>query len=156
LLLAIDQEEIVRAVASDPEFGRTCWAVFGCELPYETDAGAPRNDMDRARELIKESGVDLSKPLAQLLVANAPSLTPVGEVVAYTLQQLGFSIDQQVVDFPTFAQRRQNKGPVSEGGWNFANTTLGTTEAMNPLDAQTVISSGETAWWGWPEDAAIE
>lgn len=156
LQLAINQREVVGAVASNPKFARTCGAVFGCGNQYESDIGAPQHDMDRARALIRESGVDLSKPIVQLLVANASSLTPVGEVMADTLRKLGFTVDQQVVDFPTFAKRRQNKGPVSEGGWNIANTTIRTVESSTPIESRAVMSNGEGAWWGWPDDPATE
>lgn len=156
LQLAISQEEVVGAVASDPAFARTCTAVFGCGLQYESSAGAPEPDLEKAKALIAESGVDLSQPIIQLLVANASTLTPVGEVVANTLRKLGFTVDQQIVDFPTFAQRRQNQGPVSEGGWNVANTTIRTVESSTPLESRAVLTNGTDAWWGWPSDEQSE
>lgn len=156
LQLAINPDEVVGAVASNPAFARTCTAVFGCGNQYESDAGAPTANMERAMELIAESGVDQSQPITQLLVANASTLTPVGEVMAETLRRLGFTVDQQIVDFPTFAQRRQNQGPASEGGWNIANTTIRTVESSTPIESRAVLTNGTDAWWGWPDDPESE
>jgi len=156
LQLAVDQNEVVAAVASNPAFSRPCTAVFGCGNQYESDAGAPTHDMEAALALIEESGVDLSQPITQLLVANASSLTPVGEVMAATLRKLGFTVDQQIVDFPTFASRRQNQGPVSDGGWNIANTTIRTVESSTPIESRAVLANGKDAWWGWPQDEISE
>ncbi|MDF2369763.1 MAG: ABC transporter substrate-binding protein [Rhizobiaceae bacterium] len=154
--LAVNQQDVVSAVASNPAFARPCDAVFGCGNQYESAVGAPIHDMDKALALIAESGVDLSQPIVQLLVANASTLTPVGEVMADTLRKLGFTVDQQIVDFPTFSSRRQNQGPISEGGWNIANTTVRTVESATPIESRAVLTNGTDAWWGWPEDAVNE
>lgn len=156
LLLALSQQDMVDATAGDPELGRPCPAVFGCFGPYATDAGAPKRDLAQARQLLARSGVDLRKPVVQLLVGNDPTVTPAGQVIGQTLQELGFALDQQVVDFATFAQRRLKTGPVEEGGWNVGNSTIGTAELASPLVAQPVIASGRTALWGWPDDPKLE
>lgn len=154
--LAINQEDVVAAVSSNPQFARTCPAVFGCDNQYESSAGAPNHDMDAALALIAESGVDQSQPIVQLLVANASTLTPVGEVMADVLRRLGFTVDQQIVDFPTFSSRRQNQGPVSDGGWNIANTTIRTVESSTPIESRAALANGTDAWWGWPDDPVSE
>ncbi len=156
LLLALDQQELVDATAGDPALGHPCRAMFGCGGPYATDAGAPVRDLAQARQILAASGVDLGKPVVQLLVGNDPTVTPAGQVIGQTLTSLGFKLDQQVVDFATFAQRRLKTTPADAGGWSIGNTTVGTTELANPLVAQTVIASGRAAWWGWPSDPAIE
>ena len=157
LLLALDQQEIVDATVGAPELGSPCPAVFGCGGPYASDAGAPaKPDLAAARQLLAASGVELAKPVVQLLVSNDATVTPAGQVIGQTLQALGFKLDQQAVDFATFAQRRLKMGPVADGGWNIGNTTIGTTELANPLVAQPVIASGRTAMWGWPDDPEIE
>ena len=61
------------------------------------------------------------------LVPQRPDLRMVG--YAFTLryvpsrEDLGFQVDMQAMDFQTFATRRLNTKPVSEGGWNLAHTT---------------------------------
>ena len=156
LLMAVSQQDIVDATAGSAELGRVCGAVFGCGGPFASEAGVVAPDMGRARALLASSGVDLKVPVVQLLVANDATVTPPGQVLAGVLKAMGFMVDQQVVDFATFAQRRLKMGPVSEGGWNIGNTTVGTTELATPLVAQPVIASGASGWWGWPSDARIE
>ena len=156
LLLALNQQDMVDATAGTPELGRPCPALFGCGGPYATEAGAPKPDMGRAKQMLAASGVDLRKPVVQLLVANDPTVTPAGQVIGQTLQDLGFTLDQQSVDFATFAQRRLKMGPVEDGGWNIGNTTIGTAELANPLVSQPLIASGRAALWGWPSDPKIE
>ena len=140
-----------------PILGRRCPAIFGCDGPYATDAGAPAApDLAAARQLLAASGVDLARPVLQLFVANDATVTPACQVIGQTLEALGFRVDRQVVDFATFAQRRLNMGPVAQGGWNIGNTTVSATDLANPLVAQPVIAAGRTAMWGWPDDPQIE
>jgi peptide/nickel transport system substrate-binding protein len=156
LLLAVSQQDMVDATVGTPELGRPCPAIFGCDGPYASDAGAPKPDLAAAKQMLAASGVDLKKPVVQLLVPNDPTIAPAAQVLGQTLKDLGFALDQQVVDFATFAQRRLKMGPVEEGGWNIGNTTIGTTELANPLVAQPVIASGRFGYWGWPSDPAVE
>ena len=155
LLLALNQQDMVDASAS-PDSGRVCPAIFGCGGPYATDVAAPRPDLAQARRILAGSGVDLRQPVVQLLVGNDPTVTPAGQVIGQTLQDLGFILDQQVMDFATFAQRRLKMTAPAEGGWNIANTTIGTAELASPLVSQPIIASGRAGLWGWPSDPAIE
>jgi peptide/nickel transport system substrate-binding protein len=55
LLHLVDQELWLQAAVGQPKFFRTCPAFFMCgNMPYESAAGAPRPDLDRARQLLKE------------------------------------------------------------------------------------------------------
>ncbi len=156
VLLALNQQDMVDATAGAPELERVCPAMFGCGGPYATDAGAVKPDMAAARRILAQSGVDLGKPVVQLFVGNDPTVTPAAEVIGQALKQLGFKLDQQVMDFATFAQRRLKMGSMADGGWNIANTTIGTTELATPLVSSPIIASGRTALWGWPDDPKLE
>ena len=156
VLLALNQQDMVDATAGAPELERVCPALFGCGGPYATDIGAPKPDMPEARRVLAQSGVDLAKPVVQLFVGNDPTVTPAAQVIGQTLKELGFKLDQQVMDFATFAQRRLKMGPLEDGGWNIANTTIGTAELATPLVSSPIIASGRTALWGWPENPKLE
>src|SRR5437762_7386137 len=59
LLLAVDQKSYLQAVIGNEKYFKTCPSVFMCGgLPYESSAGAPKPDLERARALFKESGYD--------------------------------------------------------------------------------------------------
>ncbi|WP_395710288.1 ABC transporter substrate-binding protein [Reyranella sp.] len=150
---AIDRSLYAAVVAGDPSFATDCAAVFGCGMPYESKDGIPTRDMAAAKAMLAEAGVDFSKPIVMLHVANAPGIAALGNVTRQVLVDLGFKVDMQAMDFQTFATRRLNTRPVSEGGWNLAHTTNTVPDQGNPLSNPFLVASGPPASaWGWPND----
>jgi peptide/nickel transport system substrate-binding protein len=156
IAMAVDQERYMQATVGSPEAYKLCWAMMVCDTPYATAAGAPKRDVEGAKRLIREAGVDLKKPIVLLHVADAPTIAPLGHVTADLLRSLGFTVDIQTMDFPTFAVRRLKQGPIGEGGWNVAHTTLSAPEVMNPIASSPLIASGNDGWWGWAKDERTE
>jgi peptide/nickel transport system substrate-binding protein len=156
IAMAVDQERYMQATAGSPDAYKLCWAMMVCDTPYGTAAGAPKHDPEGAKRLIREAGVDLSRPIVLLHVADAPNIAPLGYVTAELLQSLGFKVDMQTMDFPTFASRRLKQGPVSEGGWNIAHTTLSAPEVWNPIASAPLLASGIDGWWGWAKSDEVE
>src|SRR5207244_5214808 len=75
LLLAVDQKNYLQAVIGNEKYYKTCPSVFMCGgLPYETAAGAPKPDLERARQLLKESAYD-GRPIV-LLDPPGPPFAP--------------------------------------------------------------------------------
>src|SRR6267142_2149652 len=63
----------------------------------------------------------------------------------------------QAMDFQTFASRRLNTKPASEGGWNLAHTTNTVPDQGNPLSNPFLVALGPPASaWGWPTDPRTE
>ena len=154
---AVDRSLYAAVVAGDPSFATDCAAVFGCGMPYESKDGIPARDMTAAKAMLAEAGVDFSKPLVMLHVANAPGIAALGNVTRQVLVDLGFKVDMQAMDFQTFATRRLNTKPVSEGGWNLAHTTNTVPDQGNPLSNPFLVATGPPASaWGWPTDPATE
>jgi peptide/nickel transport system substrate-binding protein len=99
----------------------------------------------------------MSKPLVMLHVANAPGIAALGNVTRQVLVDLGFQVEMQAMDFQTFATRRLNTKPVSEGGWNLAHTTNTVPDQGNPLSNPFLVALGPPASaWGWPTDPKTE
>ena len=98
----------------------------------------------------------------RILIANddgylAPGIAALGNVTRQLLVDLGFKVDMQAMDFQTFATRRLNTKPVSEGGWNIAHTTNTVPDQGNPLSNPFLVALGAPASaWGWPTDPATE
>ena len=114
-------------------------------------------DMAAAKAMLAEAGVDFGKPIVMLHVANAPGIAALGNVTRQVLVDLGFKVDMQAMDFQTFATRRLNTKPVSEGGWNLAHTTNTVPDQGNPLSNPFLVASGPPASaWGWPTDPTTE
>ena len=154
---AIDRSMYAAVVAGDPKFATDCAAMFGCGMPYESKDGIPSRDMAAAKAMLKDANVDMSRPLVMLHVANAPGIAALGNVTRQVLVDLGFKVDMVSMDFQTFATRRLNTKPVSEGGWNLAHTTNSVPDQGNPLSNPFLVASGPPASaWGWPKDEKIE
>jgi peptide/nickel transport system substrate-binding protein len=154
---AVDRSMYAAVVAGDPSFAADCAAIFGCGMPYESKDGIPARDVAAAKAMLKEAGVDMSKPIVMLHVANAPGIAALGNVTRQLLVDLGFQVDMQAMDFQTFATRRLNTKPVSEGGWNIAHTTNTVPDQGNPLSNPFLVALGPPASaWGWPTDPKTE
>ena len=157
IALAADRSQYAAVVAGDPKFASDCAAIFGCGMPYESREGIPARDLARAKALLAEANVDMSKPIVMLHVANAPGIAALGNVTRQVLVDLGFKVDMVPMDFQTFATRRLNTGPVAQGGWNLAHTTNSVPDQCNPLSNPFLVASGPPASaWGWPKDEKIE
>ena len=154
---AVDRSMYAAVVAGDSSFATDCAAVFGCGMPYESKTGIPARDLAAAKAMLKESGVDMAKPIVMLHVANAPGIAALGNVTRQLLVDLGFQVEMQAMDFQTFATRRLNTKPVSEGGWNIAHTTNTVPDQGNPLSNPFLVALGAPASaWGWPTDPKTE
>jgi len=155
--MAVDRSQYAGVVAGDPKYATDCAAIFGCGMPYETREGIPPRDIAKAKALLREANVDMTKPIVMLHVTNAPGIAALGNVTRQLLVDLGFKVDMQGMDFQTFATRRLNTKPVSEGGWNIAHTTNTVPDNGNPLSNQFLVAKGAPASsWGWPTDPRIE
>jgi len=157
IALAVDRTQYAAVVAGDPKFATDCAAIFGCGMPYESREGIPARNLAAAKALLKDAGVDFSKPIVMLHVANAPGIAALGNVTRQLLVDLGFQVDMQAMDFQTFATRRLNTKPVGEGGWNIAHTTNTVPDQGNPLSNPFLVALGAPASaWGWPTDPKTE
>jgi len=154
---AVDRSMYAAVVAGDPSFATDCAAIFGCGMPYESKEGIPARDLAAAKAMLKEAAVDMSKPIVMLHVANAPGIAALGNVTRQLLVDLGFQVEMQAMDFQTFATRRLNTKPVSEGGWNIAHTTNTVPDQGNPISNPFLVALGAPASaWGWPTDPKTE
>lgn len=154
---AIDQEIYMKAAVGNPALYKVCPAMFVCGTALASDAGAPKRDLAEAKRLLKESGVDLGRPVVMLHVTDAPAVAASGFVTQQVLRELGFTVDMQPMDFQTFATRRLNIKSTAEGGWNIAHTTNTSIDQASPISSPPMNAAGYPAgWWGWAKDADIE
>lgn len=157
-MYAVDQEQVLRAMIGNPEYYRTCPAIFGCGLPYESKAGAEvsvKGDIAKAKALLKEAGYD-GTPIVVLQPTDAPSVNTQPVVIAQALKNAGFKVDLQAMDWQTLVSRRALQIEPSKGGWNIFATNNAMAEASDPLRAFAVAANGKQAWFGWPSNQEIE
>jgi peptide/nickel transport system substrate-binding protein len=153
VMLAVDQAQYLPAVAGRADYARECRSMYGCGTRYETTAGMPpATDMVAARQLLAQSGVDLTRAIVILHPANAPGIAALGLVTQDLLTRLGFRVDLQSMDLNTFFARR-----AKPEGWNIFHTTNTVPDMLSPL--QNVYMNGAGApdgFAGWPKDAEVE
>ncbi|HHU94029.1 MAG TPA: ABC transporter substrate-binding protein [Alcaligenaceae bacterium] len=157
-MYAVGQESILQAMIGDPEYYKTCPALFGCGLPYESQEGSEitvKANLDKAKELLKEAGYD-GTPVVILQPTDTPSVNTQPVVIAQALRNAGFVVDMQAMDWQSVVTRRTVQAAPKDGGWNIFSTNNVMAEAFDPLRAFSVAANGNQAWFGWPDVPAIE
>jgi peptide/nickel transport system substrate-binding protein len=77
-------------------------------------------------------------------------------VVVDAFHKVGLNVDEQMTDWGTVVQRRPSKEPLDKGGWSMFPAGAPGPEYVDPLLANTLRSNGAKAWFGWPDDPALE
>jgi peptide/nickel transport system substrate-binding protein len=159
LLYAVDQQDIMTALAGDPKNWKTCYSVYTCGTPMASEAGAGalkgKRDPEKAKQLIKESGY-AGQRIVMLSATDQPIVNSQANVVADELRQLGLNVDLQSMDWGTLITRRASKEPVDKNGWSIFFTWLVGPDMISPALNFPLRANGEKAWFGWPTDAKIE
>jgi peptide/nickel transport system substrate-binding protein len=156
-MLALSQEDFLRAQYGDPALYRTCTAPFTCESTYGKEYGdfLIKPDLDKARTLLKESGYD-GKPIAMLHQTDLASSNQFQPVAKQQLERAGFKIELLPMDWNTVVARRARKEAPAQGGWNIFFTTNITIDVDNPGTSNFAAASCDKAWFGWPCNPEIE
>ncbi|WP_157089399.1 ABC transporter substrate-binding protein [Oceanibaculum pacificum] len=158
LLWLVDQREYMQAAVGNPEFFGSCLSFYPCGSHLASDAGSAAlaaKDIEHARALFTEAGV-LGQTVAILQVTDVPSMSALALVAAQGLREAGMKVDLQAMDFAGAAARRASRAPVEQGGWSLLTTWMQAPDAANPIASIPMAAGCETAWFGWPCDAALE
>ncbi|WP_027348772.1 ABC transporter substrate-binding protein [Halotalea alkalilenta] len=159
-LLALNQQDVLDALIGNPEYYRTCGAIFGCDTPLETDVGAESllegGRPDEARALLEEAGYD-GTPVVILQATDVATQAPPPMVAASALRNVGFNVQLTPMDWQTLVSRRANQGAPDQGGWNMFFTYWNIQTVWNPVVNPMLNGSGrEGAWFGWPTDPEMD
>jgi peptide/nickel transport system substrate-binding protein len=104
---ALDMEPIMAAAFGHKDFYRLGPALFFAEQPWQTPAGGQlynQRDKEKARRLMKEAGY-ARQPLRWITTQEYDFMYKSSLVAKQQLEELGFVIDLQVVDWATLNQR---------------------------------------------------
>lgn len=155
---AVGQEEVLQALVGNPKYYKTCPAVFGCGLPYESQYGrdlvVPGNT-EKARQLLKEGGYD-GTPVVVLQPSDHPFASAQPLVIAQALRKAGFNVQVQTMDWQALTARRGVQKPPAEGGWNLFVTFSALGDQSDPIRSLLIGAAGRKSWFGWPDVPAIE
>jgi peptide/nickel transport system substrate-binding protein len=106
---ALDMEPIMAAAFGHKDFYRLSPALFFAEQPWHSSAGGHlynQRDKDKARRLMKEAGY-ARQPVRWISTQEYDFMYKSALVARQQLEELGFAIDLQVVDWATLNQRVQ-------------------------------------------------
>ncbi len=156
LLYMVDQKTYLDAVIGNSKYYRTCPAVFMCGgTPFESSVAAPKQDLEKARQLLKESGYG-GQPIVVLDPTDSPYAHAPALVTAELLKKIGANADIAAMDWSTMLARRANKGPVNQGGWNIFHTWSTSLDVITPAVHAAIGGAGDKAWFGWPTNETAE
>ena len=160
LLGAIDQDEVMSAVAGDErELWKDHVGVFSPGTPMATTEGTdilvgPR-DFARVRDELQRAGYK-GERVVMLDPTDYPNTHPMALVCADAFQKAGVNVDVAATDWGTVVQRRSSRKPPAEGGWNVFFTYLNGTNNFDPASHLGLRGNGDQAWFGWPRAPALE
>ena len=144
---ALDIEPIMKTVAGGKsEFYRMDSSLAFQELPWHTKiAGLPWNEhnKDKAKRLLKEAGYT-GQPVRFMTTQEYKWMYDFALVTKQQLEEVGFKIDLQVMDWSTLGQRR-----VQPKEYDVFTTGMG-----NFFDPTHHIYLGPN-WPGWTDDEQI-
>ncbi len=158
VLYALNQEDFLEAAIGDPDYYKTCKALFVCGLPFGTDAhmdGLLESDFAKARQILEEEGYD-GTPVVLLHSTNVPVLTNLAPVAKDLLEAVGFTVDMQSMDWSTLVARRAKKDAPADGGWSGFVTAWDAGDLFSPLTAAFMDASCDDALFGWPCDEKMQ
>jgi peptide/nickel transport system substrate-binding protein len=159
LLHVVNQQDYAIGIAGDPKNGHPCASYFTCGTPLANQAGSAvlsgKRDFDKAKALIKESGYKGEK-IVVLDATDQPIVHPQALITTEMLRKLGLNVELQAGDWGTLITRRSSKEPVEKGGWSIFHTWWVGPDLATPALNSALRGAGEKAWFGWPNDPAME
>jgi peptide/nickel transport system substrate-binding protein len=158
--MVLNQEDYMRAIVGDDN---ALWqAVPGFFTPgtalYTEEGGEPlkgKRDFEAAKKLLVEAGYKGEKVVC-VVGQDLPPVKAMGEITADLLKRLGMNVDFVATDWGTVGQRRASKSPPDQGGWSMIHTWHAGADCVNPASYTAIRANGDKAWFGWPENAAVE
>ncbi len=157
--MAVDQRDYLRAVAgTDPQGWGVCEGVFACGTPLANTEGSEvlqTRSVERARAALREAGYT-NERVVLIAPSDYPQINALSLVTADLLRRIGMNVELVATDWGTLVQRRTSREPVERGGWSIFHTTASGEALSMPPVHLFLRSSGQNAWFGWPDDPEIE
>jgi peptide/nickel transport system substrate-binding protein len=162
LFWAIDQSAFMEAiVGNDPSMYHTPHGFFCPNTPMASDVGleplrGPR-DYAKVKQMLKEAGYAGEK-VSMLVATDYTQFKAIGDVAADMMSQIGMNVDYVATDWGTMLQRRNNKGPVDQGGWSCFFTGWEGEDHMDPSNHYAIRGNGNdpAGWPGWCVSPRLE
>ncbi len=151
--------EVMKATFGSEKYYRACGSIFACNTPMENDANTDwfksGQNIDRARQLFRESGYD-GRPVVLLSASNVQHMSNAGLLYQQWLRAAGVNVELVTSDWGGVVARRANRNAPDQGGWNIFFTSASGSAYSNPVSLAGHSSTGANAWFGWPTDERNE
>jgi peptide/nickel transport system substrate-binding protein len=157
---AVDQRGYMEAVAgAAPDLIMPEMGLFVPKTPMANDVGLSNmvglKDVAALKKQLSDAGYKGEKIIV-MVASDFPTINAIGQVGVDMMQQIGFNVEQQALDWGTVVQRRASKEPPDKGGWNVFFTFLGGPGNVSPASNIAIRASGGNAWFGWPNIPKLE
>jgi peptide/nickel transport system substrate-binding protein len=159
MLHLLNQEDFMKATFGNPKYYQKCSSNFGCGVPMENDANtgwfkeAP--NPAKAKELLAKSGYK-GEPIVLMQATNIDFMRNSADLIAGALRSIGANVQVASSDWGGVVQRRANKNPPDQGGWNLFITWADGNSVSSPIALAGHSAVGDAGWFGWPKDEAHE
>jgi len=152
-MVALGQEEMLKTQIGVPGAMRFCVSVWPCGTALSSDNTGFFNgkaDPTKAARMLKEAGYD-GTPVVLLRPTDNPSITKLPLMAKQQLEEAGFKVNLQQMDWGSLLARRSKKD-----AWSAYMSWWVAADVANPLVAATANATGATGWAGWQDDPQIE
>ena len=159
LLYLINQMDFMKATFGDPKYYGALPSIFGTNTPYVNDANTDwfRHgvDLDKARQLFKESGYN-GETITVLQATNIGYMSNSEQLIAAQLRKIGCNVQLAPSDWGGVVTRRASKAADDQGGWDIFVTGDSDYSHSDPIGLATFQANGADAWYGWPKSDEFE
>lgn len=157
VVMSLQQRDFMSAALEDPGYWRACYSVFPCGTVLENDAASAMlkiADPELGRQLVRTARYD-GTPVVLLNPVDVEVISAFALVAADTMREIGLNVVVEDMSWAELLERRNSRGPASDGGWSAFTTWW---LAGDLLDPTSIAFSGDPAsgWIGWPADAELE
>ncbi len=157
-MLALGQEAFLRTQVGAPGLTRFCKSMFPCGTPFESDKTGEYTGIanpQKARALLAEAGYK-GEPVVLMRPAENGTIGKLPLVAKQQLEQAGFKVDLQNMDWQTLVSRRARKDAPTAGGWSAFLTAWTASDILNPITMSMMNATGDKGWFGWQDDPTLE
>jgi peptide/nickel transport system substrate-binding protein len=155
VMMAVNQKDYLDAQIGDDSLAQPCTSVLSCESPYATDIPGPGANIERAKQMLRESGYNNEKVVI-LHPADLPSGSALAPVTEQLLRSIGMNVQVDSMDWNSLLARRNRNVPVEQGGWSIAWGIWTNLDLMNPIINLNLDGRGSRGYVGWAENGELE